>query len=149
MKRPSSHDVPLRRSGGQVVAAVLLLLTLVVGAALVLLPIGWQLNRFVVRLYYFNLETLGIRGISLDGYAFLLNVALFFVPTTLLAIVWPRVHRWVWPVLGLGVSLTIEAAQWRFLPREAGWDDVLANTLGALLGAICIDLWRRARPQRP
>ncbi|WP_297742270.1 VanZ family protein [uncultured Tessaracoccus sp.] len=146
--RAPSEQTPVRWSGGRVVAAVLLLMMLVAGAALVFLPIGWQLNRFVVWLYHFNRNIFGIRGISLDGYAFVLNVLLFFVPTVLLTVVFPRVRRWVWPLLGFCLSLGIETVQWRYLPREAGWDDVVANTLGACLGAVCLNLWRHFRTQR-
>lgn len=115
----------------------------VVGAGLVLLPIGWRLNRFVVWLFYFNKSVLGIDHLSIDGYAFLLNMLLFAIPTVLLAVVWPRLRVWVWAGLALLLSVSVEVAQWRWLPRDATWLDVLANTVGAVLAAIVIDLWRR------
>ena len=56
--------------------------------------------------------------------------------------------RRFWLAVGLGVLATslIEASQWLFLPqRFASGFDILANSLGALLGALCWLLWSRNR----
>lgn len=51
---------------------------------------------------------------------------------------------------GLGISLGIETLQLAFLPRSASWVDILANTVGAAIGAgvgqlLDAALVRRAR----
>lgn len=56
--------------------------------------------------------------------------------------------RRFWLAVGFGVLATslIEASQWLFLPqRFASGFDILANSLGALLGALCWLLWSRSR----
>ncbi|GGJ69610.1 VanZ family protein [Glutamicibacter ardleyensis] len=56
--------------------------------------------------------------------------------------------RRFWLAVGLGVLATslIEASQWLFLPqRFASGFDILANSLGALLGALCWLFWSRSR----
>ena len=72
------------------------------------------------------------------------NVVLF-VPLSLIGgLLWParRVRDWV--LVGALLSTLIEVCQLLFLPdRFATVSDVLANTTGALLGAL---LWRRDRP---
>ncbi|MBM7476511.1 VanZ family protein [Curtobacterium herbarum] len=67
----------------------------------------------------------------------LANVA-FFVPLGLLVVLLAGA-RWWWAGAGAGllVSATIETGQALFLPaRFATIDDVVANTMGAVLGAV-------------
>lgn len=106
------------------------------GAAIVFLPIGWQLNRFVVWLYYFIAGQLGGSPLSLLGYDLLLNMALFAVPVFLASIVWPRVRIWQWTLLGFVASIGVEAIQFLHLPRDATIVDVIANTAGSFVGAF-------------
>lgn len=110
--------------------------TLLAGAALVFLPLGWQINRFIVRLYYRLLSTFGWSPFSIDGWAVALNVLLFLVPVFLAALVWPRIRWWLWTVLGVLASGTVELVQMAYLPREASFIDWVANGSGALLGAL-------------
>ena len=65
------------------------------------------------------------------------NVA-FFVPLGLLVVLLIGGHRWWVAVLvGGAASVAIEVGQHLFLPsRYATVDDVVANTLGAALGAL-------------
>lgn len=128
--RPRSDDWPAHR----LLAALLLAVVVISGALIVFLPIGWQLNRFVVWLYYTVAGILGSSLISIEGYDFLLNMALFAVPAFLASIVWPRVHWWQWLLFWLVVSLGIETVQFLFLPRDATLIDLAANTLGAVCG---------------
>lgn len=56
--------------------------------------------------------------------------------------------RRFWLAVGFGVLATslIEASQWLFLPqRFASGFDILANSSGALLGALCWLFWSRSR----
>lgn len=74
------------------------------------------------------------------GYAaleFTANVA-FFVPLGLLVVLVTGARRWwLGAIAGLVVSAAIEAGQALFLPaRFASFDDVLANTSGAVIGAL-------------
>nr|WP_252727946.1 VanZ family protein [Curtobacterium sp. WW7] len=67
----------------------------------------------------------------------LANVA-FFVPLGLLVVLLAGA-RWWWAgaAAGLLVSSTIEIGQALFLPaRYATIDDVVANTMGAVVGAV-------------
>ena len=63
---------------------------------------------------------------------------LLFVPIGLLVVVIAGARRWwLGPLTGAGLSMVIELGQLVFLPeRFATVNDVIANTLGALLGAI-------------
>lgn len=112
--------------------------------AVVFLPVGWELNRFVVQLYYFG-RTLGVpRFIGLDWYDVGLNMLLFAVPTALAALVWPRARRWVWILAVLAASSAIELVQYAALPRDASVWDVIANTAGAGLAVLLVILGERA-----
>ncbi len=75
---------------------------------------------------------------------FLANVAMF-VPLGLLVAVLFGLRRWAFAVLlCFGVSSLIETAQFFFLPGRYGTvDDVIANTLGALVGALLARVWLR------
>ena len=83
---------------------------------------------------------------------FLANVALF-VPFGLLLAAVLRRDRWWWAVAGgFGYSLTAELLQWVFRPQRSGTvSDVVANTLGSLIGAgIAVLIVRRlARAEDP
>lgn len=129
-KRPST----LRRR----IAAAVLVLSAVGGAAIVFLPIGWQINRFTVWLYYFNMKVFGITFISIDGYDFLLNILLFAIPASAAAVLWPKLQWWAWALAGAAFSGGVELIQYLYLPRLADWGDVLANTLGAALGPLLV-----------
>jgi glycopeptide antibiotics resistance protein len=72
---------------------------------------------------------------------------LLFVPLGLLATaLLPRLS-WVRLALGaVALSVLIELAQTIFRPDRTGsFRDVVANTLGAALGAACAVVWRRLR----
>jgi len=68
---------------------------------------------------------------------FLLNVAAF-VPLSLLGtLLWPRPTWRDWTAVGFAASFLVEAAQALALGgRSATHSDVVANTLGTLLGAL-------------
>lgn len=131
-------------------AYVVALVVLVVG------PWGWALNRLTVDLYVrFRYDwPIAPQWAGPEHYGWLLNVVLF-VPLAALAVVVTRTAWW-WVTAGAAVaSGLIELAQWAWLAREGSWADVVANTLGAFVGAAAVSLlrrpgWRRAgRPARP
>jgi glycopeptide antibiotics resistance protein len=79
--------------------------------------------------------------------------AVIVAPVTLLAsLVWPRWSWRDWTTGGFLVALMVEGAQGLLLPgRQAAFSDVVANTAGALGGALLVALSRsmlRARKSR-
>lgn len=68
---------------------------------------------------------------------FMLNTAMFAPVAFLAALTFPR-HPWAnWVVYALVASGGVELLQGLYLPpRSAQFEDVVANTLGALLGAL-------------
>ena len=78
-----------------------------------------------------------------------MNVALFFPAGLLMAALlprrWPKWVRCLLTVLTLGtVSVVIEHLQYRYSLGRCEADDVLHNTLGALLGSLC-GIWEFCR----
>ncbi|MGH3367696.1 MAG: VanZ family protein, partial [Nocardioidaceae bacterium] len=88
------------------------------------------------------LESIGApRWVTPSAVEFVLNVALFvplaFLGSTLI----PRWPVRAWGALGFACSLGIELAQLVVLPgRSPNGYDILANTLGALVGAVVAEL---------
>ena len=79
---------------------------------------------------------------SLEGAV--LNVLLFVPFGYLLPLLWPRVDCW-WKLLlcGLFISLLIELMQLVTLRGMFDLDDLMNNTIGALLGWLCFARWRQ------
>ncbi|MBB6628482.1 VanZ family protein [Nocardioides sp. KIGAM211] len=68
---------------------------------------------------------------------FLLNAAMFAPVAFLAALALPRQHWATWVVWGFVLSGAVELLQGVLLPpRSAQFEDVVANTLGALVGAV-------------
>lgn len=91
-------------------------------------------------------ERLANRGIHLPfGYGFVefvLNIVLFVPPAAILAYLLNGRHT-AWVILtGVAVSLFVEMVQLRVLDgRTATVQDVLANSLGAAVGAVVVAVW--------
>ena len=102
--------------------------------------IGWAPVQWMIR--HFDLTP----AEAYNGVEFGANVVLF-VPLGLLAMVWSPRSRWVHAVAGgLVLSSAIELVQAMARPdRTASWVDVLANTIGAGLGAAAVGVWRVRR----
>ncbi|MCW2835764.1 MAG: VanZ family protein [Nocardioides sp.] len=116
---------------------------------LLLGPWGWQLNRLTVRLYVFFRSDLPIApaGVLPEHYGVLLNVVLF-VP---LSVAWALLTRWSWwrvVLVATASSALVELVQAALLDREGGVGDIVANGLGALLGAVAVMGVRRLRARR-
>lgn len=121
-------------------------------AAITLLPIGWQLNRFVVWVYFNVLHIYAwprSDWITLELLADALNVVLT-IPIGLLArLALPRWPWWVTVVGVLLISAAVETAQWQLpLGREGTITDVITNTLGGLIGAL-LGQWYVGRRSSP
>lgn len=137
----SNADRPPRRGRGPLLVA--LAVCVAGAAALVLLPIGWPLNRFVVWLFYAGRDAGSPDWVALEHYEIALNVLLFAVPVAFAAALWPRVKWWQWITAVAVVSATIEVVQLLALPRVASVGDVLANTAGAAVGVGVVIAARR------
>jgi hypothetical protein len=82
------------------------------------------------------LDRFGVRPIDAYGVLeFTANVAFFVTPALLLVLVVGLRRWWLGPLAGLLCSVAIELAQHALLPARLGTvNDVIANTLGALIG---------------
>lgn len=118
-------------------------------AVLVVGPWGWALNRLTVVLYVqFRYDwPIAPDGALPEHYGMLLNVVLFVPLAAVVALLTRKAWWWVTAVAALGSGL-IEVVQWAWLAREGGWQDVAANTLGALIGAVAVSPLAR-RGSRP
>ncbi|UAL29172.1 VanZ family protein [Nocardioides rotundus] len=75
---------------------------------------------------------------------FALNVAMFVPPVAVAALLLPRIRWSEWVVIAFVVSGVVELVQGFLLPdRSATFSDVVANTLGGLIGALAVSATRR------
>lgn len=97
------------------------------------------------------MKGVGVRpGDAYNVIEFTANVAFFVIPALLVVLIVGRRRWWIAPVVGLLCSIAIELAQHFLLPaRFATVDDVIANTLGALIGCGIgvLVLGRRRTPE--
>lgn len=111
-------------------------------------PNGWVLNRFTVWLYLQGRQV--FPAAVPEDYGVALNVLAWSLLVVLAGWSFPRVPAAVWVLAGAGVSLFAEIVQRVGLPaREALWADVVANTGGAVLGAVVLSVWRVRDPGAP
>jgi len=131
------------------VQAALLIAYVVALAVLVAGPWGWELNRLTVALYVqFAYDwPIAPAWMGPGHYGWLLNVVLFVPLAALVSLV----TGWSWWRVTLGaaaVSGLIEVVQWAWLARTGDWADLVANTLGALIGAVAVSALRRPGSRR-
>ena len=90
------------------------------------------------------LQLLKILPISYDALEFTANIGMF-VPIGALVAILSR-HVWIGVVVGIAMTCGIEFTR-QFLPaRFPDVRDILANSLGALIGAAGVAIFRRKRP---
>ena len=124
----------LRRAAGWMVLAYLAALTLI---AFWPTPVDRGLHGSISSLVLW-LHAHGTPAwLDYESIEFSANIALF-VPVGLLVVLLTGTRRWwIGALLGTVVSCTIELGQLVFLPeRFATVNDVIANSLGALLGTL-------------
>lgn len=80
---------------------------------------------------------------------FLANVALFVPIGLLLPLAWSRLRLWQVVLIGLLMSGLIESVQGFMPSRFPTLSDVIANSLGALVGGMIVVLVRLALAGRP
>ena len=124
------------RRAAMVIAAVYVVAMMVVVWSPV--PLTDPLNPWLVRSDLSMQARLGTPpDLSLLALEFVANVIFFVPPALLLAL---RLRPTSWPLVvavGFVCTLTIEGVQLFFLPdRSATVSDVVANTLGAFIGAV-------------
>lgn len=129
----AARRAPLPRPLRLIACAVLVLYPLAAGV-LLLTADGWAVNRANVRVWWFVTSVVGGRSvISPEHVAGVANVLLFVPFFAALAVLVPC---WWWVLVGSGASTAVELYQSTLSTREASAWDVLANTLGALIGVV-------------
>lgn len=87
---------------------------------------------------------------SFTSVEFMANIVLFMPFGIILAVRLPRMFWWVALPAGAVLSSLIELVQGTFLPeRVFDVRDIVANSCGALIGALAVILWRVTRPKQP
>jgi len=67
------------------------------------------------------------------------NIVMFVPVGVLIALLLPRWEWWLVPIIGLALSLATEFGQAMLLPQRFATPlDVLANTVGATIGALVV-----------
>lgn len=129
----------------RVAAALLMVLYLGVAAFIVFVPDG-GIPTSSVNAITMLLEEMGAPAwFNGDHVEFLTNVILFVPLTMLGATLLPSLRWWAWLEVGLGLTVAIEVWQLVFLPgRTPELADIVANTLGAMLGYLVVVAVRAA-----
>ncbi|MGA8995767.1 MAG: VanZ family protein [Nocardioidaceae bacterium] len=113
-------------------------------------PTSGEQNQMVLWLGRV-LDSTGVpaRFTTFDRLEVLTNVAIIAPVSLLGSLAWPRLSWRDWTAWGFAVSLTVELLQGLLLPgRHAAASDVVANTGGALAGAIAVAGLRMRRRSR-
>lgn len=118
---------------------IILGLTLLLGSlilVLVLLPDGELVRQVNLRVYLALLQRGLTGGLTADQWSTILNAAIV-VPLAAGLVAGTRLRAWA-VVVGLGlVSATVELVQLTpVMNRQGDLWDIVANTLGAVLGAL-------------
>lgn len=77
------------------------------------------------------------------------NIALFIPFGLLVAAGWPRTNAWWIILLGFSASAAIELVQTMLPSRYPTLSDVIANTLGTIIGCCAVRLFRPRRRSWP
>lgn len=120
-----------------------------VGALLIGLwptPVDAGLRTTISRVFAFLHHDGLPDNVGYSTLEFTANIA-FFVPIgLLLALLLPRHRWWLAIVLGAALSGMIELSQLLLLPaRYASWNDILANSTGAVIGVALVLVFRGVR----
>jgi VanZ family protein len=111
----------------------------------VLSPTNSDQSAMVVWLEHV-LARLGLPGVTFGRLEVLLNAAIVAPVSFLGSLLRPRSTWRDWTAGGFVVASAVEIIQLVVLPgRQASFSDVVANTGGALLGALVMGAVRRAR----
>lgn len=101
------------------------------------LPLGDGTDGFVWNVLSFLDRIPGTRWVDYAGVEFGANIAMFFPVGMFFVLLLGRGKWWLAMLLGVGLSIAIEVAQYLFFPsRVADSRDVLSNSIGAMAGAL-------------
>lgn len=132
--------MPPTRIGPAAIAARILLVPYVTVLALIVwLPesAASRVTGIVYRLARFASEHTGISmNAGYTAFEFLANIALFTPFGLLVAAAWPRTNAWWIFLLGFSASAAIELVQTMIPGRVTALSDVIANTLGMVVGCL-------------
>ncbi|MFE4468184.1 VanZ family protein [Leifsonia sp. NPDC056824] len=127
--------MPARRTRRRAAAGLLAYTAFVAAVGLWPTPVDRPFDPLLFRILGAG-AVIGLRPLdAYDAIEFTANVA-FLVPPALLLVLIAGLRRWwVGPLAGLLCSIAIELTQHFLLPARFGTvNDVIANTLGALIG---------------
>lgn len=99
--------------------------------------VAYQLARFASENFGVSLST------SYAVFEFLSNIALFVPFGILASMAWPQINRWLIILIGYASSATIELVQSLLPSRFPTLSDVIANTLGTVVGCLIVLLASR------
>lgn len=145
--------MPASRTPWYAILARITLIPYIVGVALIVwLPasmagkvtgIAFRLARWVSAQTDIPLTT------TYTVFEFAANIALFVPLGFLLALGWPHVKGWVIILLGYSATSTVELVQTLLPSRYPSLSDVIANTLGTIIGLVLVRMFRSAPSPTP
>lgn len=128
------------------IAVALIALYPLAAGTLLLTSDGWGVNRLNVHVWFAVTGALGVREhVTPEEFATIANVLLFIPFFAALAVLLPR---WWWIVVGTAISSAVELYQLVIGSRDATFEDVATNTLGAAIGTGAGILLRRLLARR-
>ncbi|WEK62324.1 MAG: VanZ family protein [Candidatus Microbacterium colombiense] len=134
--------MPESRTPTVAMLARALLVPYVLGLALIVwLPasIAGRVTGLAFRLAEFVSAHFGIAlSTSYTLFEFLANIALFVPFGLLVAAAWPRTSPWLIILFGYATSATIELVQSLLPSRFPTISDVIANTIGTVIGCLAL-----------
>ncbi|MGO1855266.1 MAG: VanZ family protein [Microbacteriaceae bacterium] len=133
-----------RPSAVAITARVLLVPYAIALALIVWLPdsVASRVTGIVFRLARFVAEHAGVSlSTTYTVFEFAANIALFIPFGLLLAAGWPRTNVWWIILMGFSASATIELVQTMIPGRVTTLSDVIANTLGTIIGCCAVRLF--------
>jgi glycopeptide antibiotics resistance protein len=134
--RPT-HETGARGAGLAGRVGVLLLVYALVLAVVLFSPSNSVQTAAVTYVDHVLRQFLPDSWISFTRVEVLLNVVIIAPLTFLTAMVWPRVRWQGWTAYAFVGATTVELVQGVLLPgRDASFSDIVANTAGAMLGAV-------------
>lgn len=142
--------MPCRLTKTAIAARVLLVPYVVAVAMIVWLPatVASRVTGIAFRLAEYASAHLGISlSTSYTVFEFLANIALFVPFGLLLAAGWPRWSPWLVILTGYAASATIELVQTLLPSRYPTLSDVIANTLGTIVGCLLVRVAVGLRPR--
>ncbi|WP_164874424.1 VanZ family protein [Rathayibacter festucae] len=130
------------------VALILLYSILLVGVVLWPEPVDAGLHDEIAR-WIWRLNAAGVDQITYADIESISNVLLFVPFGVLVALLIAPRKEWIAIVIGVAASTGAETLQWLLLPdRFATVSDVIANGIGAALGAFSVAVLRVAAGRR-